>query len=117
ALSAISPVVEAAASAAGLAYLDARGLERLWGARAAGARKALQALAARDVAARAGAGPTRVVALALARRMGAEGPRALAEPEARAFLHALPIDDPALGLSPVTATALRELGLTTAGAL
>jgi protein ImuB len=116
-LSAISPVVEAADSAAGLAYLDAHGLERLWGDPAAVARKALQALAARDLAARAGAGPARVVALALARRMGAEGPRALAEPEARAFLHALPIDDPTLGLSPATATALHELGITTAGAL
>ena len=116
-LSAISPVVEAADSAAGLAYLDAHGLERLWGDPAAVARKALQALAARDLAARAGAGPARVVALALARRMGAEGPRALAEPEAQAFLHALPIDDPTLGLSPATATALHELGITTAGAL
>jgi protein ImuB len=116
-LSAMSPVVEAANSAAGLAYLDARGLERLWGDPAAVARKALQALAARDLAARAGAGPARVVALTLARRMGAEGPRALAEPEARAFLHALPIDDPTLGLLPATATALRELGITTAGAL
>jgi len=116
-LSAISPVVEAAASAAGPAYLDARGLERLWGDPAAVARKALQALAARDLAARAGAGPTRVVALALARRMGPDGPRALADPQARAFLHALPIDDPTLGLAPATATTLRELGITTAGAL
>src|SRR5205085_10472309 len=113
----ISPVVEAADSAAGLAYLDAHGLERLWGDPAAVARKALQALATRDLAARAGAGPARLVALALARRMGAEGPRALAEPEARAFLHALPINDPTLGLLPTTATALRELGITTAGAL
>jgi protein ImuB len=116
-LSAISPVVEAADSTAGPAYLDAHGLERLWGDPAAVARKALQALAARDLAARAGAGPARVVALALARRMGAEGPRALAEQEARAFLHALPIDDPTLGLSPATATALHELGITTDGAL
>jgi len=123
ALTALSPVVEAADPRVGMAYLDARGLALLWGEDLGGwdgrtlARGALHALADSGIGARGGAGPTRTLALALARRMGPEGPRALTGEAARVFLRALPLDDLALGLAPASALALRDLGVTTAGAL
>jgi len=123
ALGALSPVVETTDPDTGVAYLDAGGQARLWGddpARWDGlplARAAVRILADRGIGARVGAGPTRVVALALARQMGAGGPRALAGDMAADFLRALPLDDPALGLTPATVAALRDLGVATAGAL
>ena len=115
ALSGVSPCVEAA-DAAGLAYLDARGLEGVWGDGVAVAQAALRALDGSDLRARAGVGPTRTMALALARRMGVSGPCALTGRDAHAFLHALPVDDPAFGLPPAVTNALHELGLHTIGA-
>ena len=123
ALVVFSPLVEAADADAGVAYLDAHGLAALWGADPARwdggvvARGLVDALAARGLAVRAGAGPTRVVARALARRMDAGGPRALGADATTAFLRALPLADPALGLTPAAVAALRDLGITTAGAL
>jgi len=49
--------------------------------------------------------------------MGPGGPRALAGDAAREFLRALPLDDPALGLTPGVVGALRDLGVVTASAL
>ncbi len=72
ALADVSPLVEAADGEGELAYLDARGLDALWGDGAAVARQALHALAAMGLAARAGAGPTRAVARALTRRMASD---------------------------------------------
>ncbi len=126
ALAAFSPIVEAADADAGVAHLDSHGLAALWGADPARwdggvvARAVVRALAARGIDARAGAGPTRVVARALARRMGAMEagePRALGGDAATAFLRALPLDDPALDLTPAAVAALRDLGIATAGAL
>ncbi len=122
-LVAFSPVVEAADADAGMAYLDAHGLAALWGVDptrwdgSAVARAIVDALATRGIDVRAGAGPTRVVARALARRMEAGEPRALGSDAAMAFLRALPLADPALGLTPAAVAALRDLGITTAGAL
>jgi protein ImuB len=101
----------------GVFYLDARGLERLWGDGAAVARAALQALRAQGMAARAGGGPSRVVALACAQHMGADGPTVLGGVQAARFLAALPLQEPTLGLPLRVATALQELGIRTAGAL
>ncbi len=117
ALTTVSPVVEAADPVAGVAYLDARGLDGLWGEAAAVARQALRALAAQGIGARAGAGPGRLVAQALARDRPASGPRALEGDAARQAVDALPIDAPVLGLSAMAALRLREVGVTTAGAL
>lgn len=117
ALAGVSPLIEAAGGANGLAYLDAHGLDLLWGDGAAVARRALRVLAAHGLAARAGAGPTRTVALALARRMTDDGPRLLTRADARPFLRALPLHDPALGLLPATVAALADLGLRRAGDL
>jgi len=111
ALADVSPLVKAADGENGLAYLDARGLDPLWGDGAAVARQALRTLAARGLAARAGAGPTRAVARALARRMADDGPHVLSRAEARPFLYALPLHDPALGLPSATVAALADLGL------
>jgi len=122
-LVAFSPIVEATDADAGVAYLDAHGLAALWGvdpARWDGgvvARAIVRDLAARGLVTRAGVGPTRVVARALARRMDAGEPRALTSDAATAFLRALPLDDPALGLTPAAVVALRDLGIVTAGAL
>lgn len=113
----VAPVVEAADAAHGVLYLDARGLERLIGDPCAVARHALAALAAQGIVARAGAGPCRVVARALAARMDDGGPRALGGDAARAFLRDLPIGDAALALDDAVAAALRELGVTTTGFL
>lgn len=117
ALSGLSPRVEATDAARGLAYLDARGRERLCGPPTDVARAALRALRARGLAARAGAGPTRAVALALARRMGADGPRLVEVAQMPAFLRALPLADPAWGLPPAAVAALDEVGVRTLGAL
>jgi len=117
ALGDVSPLVEAADGEGGLAYLDARGLDLLWGDGAAVARQALRILTAHGLAARAGAGPTRTVALALARRMADEGPRLLTRADACPFLRALPLHDPALGLPPATVAALADIGLHSAGDL
>jgi len=117
ALAGVSPLVEAADGESGLAYLDARGLDALWGDGAAVARQALHALAARGLVARAGAGPTRAVARALARRMVDDGPRLLSRADAGPFLRALPLHDPALDLPPATVAALADLGLRRAGDL
>jgi nucleotidyltransferase/DNA polymerase involved in DNA repair len=65
ALTAISPVVEAADE--GIAYLDAHGLERLWGETAEVAGRTLWALGALGLAAHAAGAPRRACALALAR--------------------------------------------------
>jgi nucleotidyltransferase/DNA polymerase involved in DNA repair len=111
ALAGVSPLVEAADGESGLAYLDARGLDLLWGDGAAVARQALRVLAAHGLVARAGVGPTRTVALALARRMTDDGPRLLTRTDARPFLRALPLHDPALGLPPATVAALADLGI------
>ncbi len=118
ALAAFSPIVEAADADAdaGVAYLDTHGLAALWGmdpVRWDGgvvARAIVRALATRGIDARAGAGPTRVVARALARRMDAGEPHALGGDAAMAFLRALPLDDPALGLTPASIAALRDSG-------
>lgn len=123
ALVAFSPIVEAADADAGVAYLDTHGLAALWGAdptRWDGgvvARAIVDTLVTRGIDVRAGVGPTRVVARALARRMEAGEPRALEADAATAFLRALPLDDPALGLTPAEVAALRDLGIVTAGAL
>jgi len=116
ALSTVSPTVDAAELAGGLAYLDARGLDALWGDAAGVARQALAALTARGLQARAGAGPTRLVARVAAARMGPDGPHAVAEDGARGVIDALPIDTPALGLAPPVVARLRDLGIRTAGA-
>ncbi len=116
-LTTVSPLVEAADPQPGRAYLDPSGLLGLWGDAQAVAGQSLRALAHRGIAARAGVGPGRVVALALARRMGTGTPQTLDEEGARAFVRALPIDDPALETPPATARALSELGVTTAGTL
>ena len=113
----VSPLVEAADGASGLAYLDACGLDLLWGDGAAVARRALRILVAHGLVARAGVGPTRTVALALARRMADDGPRLLSRADAPPFLRALPLHDPALGLPPATVAALADLGLRRAGDL
>jgi len=117
ALATVSPVVEAADPAAGVAYLDARGLEGVWGDAAAVARQALRALAGEGIGARAGVGPGRLIARALAWDMPASGPRALEGDAARRAVDALPIDAPVLGLSPRATLRLREVGVATAGAL
>jgi len=117
ALADVSPLVEAADGEVGLAYLDARGLDALGGDGAMVAAQGLHALAAMGLAARAGAGPTRAVARTLARRMADDGPRLLNRAEARPFLRALPLHDPALGLPPATVAALADLGLHHAGDL
>ena len=117
ALSTVSPTVEATDPEEGLAYLDARGLERLWGDTVAVARQALRALEARDLRAQAGAGATRLVARALAHGMGPDGPLALEGDAARQFIQALPVDAPALALPRQIVTLLRELGTLTASDL
>lgn len=111
----VAPVVEAADATDGIIYLDAQGLEQLVGDVSVVAQRVLAALAAQGIAARVGAGPGRVVARALAARMDERGPRTLHGEAARAFLHDLPLDDPALGLDEAIATGLRELGIVTAG--
>jgi protein ImuB len=116
ALSTVSPTVDAADPTGGLAYLDARGLDALWGDAAGVARQALAVLAARGLQAWAGAGPTRLIARVAAARMGPDGPHAVTEDEARSLVDALPIDTPALGLAPPVVARLRDLGLRTAGA-
>lgn len=118
ALTACSPVVEAADPAAGVAYLDGRGLSRLWGDLPGVARAALRAAAGQGLRARAGVGPIRLVALALAGRSAAcAGAPVLLDAAAIAFLHDLPLGDAALGLSPAAARTLQELGVATAGDL
>ena len=114
ALLTLSPVVEAAAHDGAIAYLDGRGLDLLWGDTRAVARKALHALAAGDLTARAGAGPSRAVASALARRMDASGPQVLPAEESRAFLAALPLSDPLFALDDSLRDDLHSLGLATA---
>ncbi len=94
ALAGVSPVVEEADAAHGVAYVDPRGIE-----------------------ARAGTGPGRVAALALATRQGDQGPLALAGAEATAFLRGLPVDDPALSIDPSALRDLREVGVATGGIL
>ncbi len=116
ALSTVSPTVDAANPSDGLAYLDARGLDALWGDAAGVARQALALLATRGLPARAGAGPTRLVARVTAARMGPDGPHAITEDEARGVIDALPIDMSALGLAPPVIARLRDLGIRTAGA-
>ena len=116
ALSTVSPTVDAADPAGGLAYLDARGLDALWGDAAGVARQALALLAARGLSAAAGAGPTRLVARVTAARMGPNGPYTVTEDEVRGVIDALPIDMPALGLAPPVVARLRDLGIRTAGA-
>jgi len=119
----ISPLVEDTDPDAGAALLDARGLAALygedeasWDGRAvAGAARRL--LAGSGLAVRTGAGPTRLVARALTRQMGRDGPRAVSAGEVGAYLEALPLTEPALGLAPRTLRALADLGLATAGAL
>ena len=126
ALLTLSPVVETTAPDGGIvdlahagtiAYLDGRGLDVLWGDTRAVARKALHALADQGLAARAGAGPSRAVASALARHMGASGPQVLSAQEGRAFLAALPLTDPLFALDDSVRDDLHSLGLTTAGQL
>jgi len=118
ALASVSPVVEETDRQRGVACLDGHGLERLWGAPTAICRRALDALAAEGLQAWAGAGPTRLIALACAERQGSHGSPMVREgPEAAAFLAALPLDDPALGLSQPAVTTLHDVGITTAGAL
>jgi DNA polymerase-4 len=143
ALLTLSPVVEAAAHDGAIAYLDGRGLDLLWGRCAAPAprpvgarglrprggqpgaprpwrdtravaRKALHILAAGDLTARAGAGPSRAVASVLARRMDASGPQVLSAEESRAFLAALPLSDPLFALDDGLRGDLHSLGLATA---
>jgi len=114
ALLTLSPVVEAAAHDGAIAYLDGRGLDLLWGDTRAVARKALHALAAGDLTARAGAGPSRAVASAVARRMDASGPQVLFAEESRAFLAALPLSDPLFALDDSLRDDLHSLGLATA---
>jgi DNA polymerase-4 len=128
ALLTLSPVVEAAAHDGAIAYLDGRGLDLLWGRCAAQqpgaprpwrdtravARKALHILAAGDLTARAGAGPSRAVASVLARRMDASGPQVLSAEESRAFLAALPLSDPLFALDDSLRDDLHSLGLATA---
>ncbi len=118
ALATVSPVVEETDRQRGVACLDGHGLERLWGAPTAICQRALDALAAVGLQAWAGAGPTRLIALACAERQGPYGaPMVRKGPEAAAFLAALPLDDQALGLSAPAVATLRDVGITTAGAL
>jgi len=117
ALATVSPVVEAADPAGGVAYLDARGLDGVWGDAAAVARQALHALAGEGIGARAGVGPGRLAAQAMAWDMPASGPRTLEGDAARQAVDALPIDTPVLGLSARATLRLREVGVTTAGTL
>ncbi len=118
ALATVSPVVEETERQRGVACLDGHGLERLWGAPVAICQRALDTLAAEGLQAWAGAGPTRLIALACAERQGPHGAPMVREgPEAAAFLAALPLDDPALGLSASAVGTLRDVGITTAGAL
>jgi protein ImuB len=118
ALATCSPSIEAADSRTGVTYLDARGLSRLWGDPSAVARRALKAASGCELRATAGVGPTRLVALALARRTAAgAAPPVLLDGAASAFLHDLPLDDSALGLTPATVLLLREVGVITMGAL
>jgi len=101
-----------------MACLDGHGLERLWGPPTAICQRALDTLAAEGLQAWAGAGSTRLIALACAERQGPHGAPMVREgPEAAAFLAALPLDDPALGLSQPAVATLRDVGITTAGAL
>jgi protein ImuB len=117
ALNTVSPVVEAADPEGGVTYLAAAGLERLWGDGAAIAARALTTLAEVGMQARAGAGPMRAAALALAHRMERAGPRCVAGDEARALLAALPLADPALGVPPAAQVALSEVGIMCGGDL
>ncbi len=118
ALATVSPVVEETDRQRGTACLDGHGLERLWGAPVAICQRALDALAAEGLQAWAGAGPTRLIALACAERQGPHGSPMVREgPEAAAFLAALPLDDPALGLSASAVTTLYDVGITAVGAL
>ena len=113
----ISPVVEETDLETGVFSLDTRGLERLWGETVDVAEAALQALREAGLAARVGGGPGRVVALACAQRLGQDRPLVYSGAQARSFLAALPLEEPALSLPLRVAVALRELGITTAGAL
>lgn len=120
ALLTLSPIVEAAThddASDLIAYLDGHGLDLLWGDTRAVAHRAVRTLAAQGLAARAGAGPSRAVASALARRMDASGPRVLSAQESRAFLAALPLTDPLFALDAMALDDLRSLGLTAAGQL
>ncbi len=140
ALTAISPVVEAAEE--GIAYLDAHGLERPWGGTAEVAQQAVRALGALGLGAHAAGGPRRTCALALARcpagapqrgpagmpavpgrhgTVGAYGirphPRALDDAGARAFMHALPLTHDVFGLEATALANLDELGIHSGGDL
>ena len=114
ALSAISPVIEDTNPATGVLFVETRGLDRLWGDTRAVSRAALRAMHDCSLSAHVAAGPCRVVAQACAR---IDGSRILEGAEAQAFLAALPLDEPALGLLLPVATALREMGVVTAGML
>jgi len=118
ALATVSPMVEETERQRGVACLDGHGLERLWGPPTAICQRSLDALAAEGLQAWAGAGPTRLIALACAERQDSHGAPMIREgPEAAAFLAALPLDDPALGLSAPAVATVRDVGITTAGAL
>jgi protein ImuB len=118
ALTSVSPVVEAADPAGGVAYLDGRGLERLWGEPTAVARAARHAAGTAGALVRVGAGPSRLVARVHARRLtGPAEPRCLLGAEARAFLHALPLHEPGFALPEAACDQLDEIGIRTAGAL
>jgi protein ImuB len=118
ALTGVAPIVEAADHGAGLAYLDGRGLERLWGTAPAVAGAARHAAMAAGANVRVGGGPNRLVARALANRMcGDADPSCLTGAEATAFLHALPLLEPGFALPVTVLDQLDELGLRTASAL
>jgi len=118
ALATCSPVIEAADSVAGVAYIDARGLSRLWGGIQGVGRVAVGLASDRGLRAGAGIGPTRLVALALARTtpMDAE-PAVLLDGAADTFLRNLSLADLAPGLTSTAARTLHELGISTVGVL
>ena len=118
ALLAVSPRVEAGDAAAGMLYLDARGLERLWGGPGDVATEAVRAAAGAGLSVCAAAGPTRLVAGALALSADpTRPPPARFDAAADAVLAALPLGHPACGLDTRTVALLGELGIRTAAAL
>jgi protein ImuB len=113
-----SPVIEAADSVAGVAYVAGRGLERLWHGWPGLIQAAQEAAAHTGLSVTVGLGPTRVIALALAHRPAMAGrPAILLDDQAGDFVRGLPLHNMAFGLPPRTLLMLKELGLFTIGDL
>lgn len=119
-LATLSPLVEATDPAAGAATFDARGLALLWQEEErswdglALAFAATTRLAALGLDAAAGTGKTCITAR-LARDRAPAG-SAFSWPGGDGALESVAVDDPALGLAPDAAAALRAVGVGTAAA-